>query len=495
MVKTQIRRAPKRPLIQRVAQALHRVVGEISVLRQADGWTGQYSSSYSLNSSQVNYSMARGLYRNTLDNYKLGAGFAKPIINSTAGFMGAPHFTHVNKEGEQALEQVRQRWQGGFIRLNRNTLRDGDWYARIVRTASRFNPKEQQFDLQLIPPEWVTPIPNPITGHYQEMTISYPVTVPSKQKKQSYTVTEKITPTTRTMAVEGDAPAELRQQIESMQGTNPWGFIPVVHFKNEGEETALYGQSDLEPVEPFLKAYHDTMLHSVQGSRLFSRPKVRFSVRDVEQFIQDNFSAEEIRAGSLKFAGKEIFFMREGEDAQFITADTGLTGVTALLKFLFYCIVDVSETPEFTFGTAVQSSKASVSEQLLPFTRKIERKRGMFGEQYGELGSMFLAMTAKTENIALDTYQVDTVWDEISPRDDKAVADTIKAVVDGLTTAVESNMCSLEAASDFLREFVPTMLPWQNNDAESDELRRITEGAALRERLSDGQGWPGGEEN
>jgi hypothetical protein len=100
---------------------------------------------------------------------------------------------------------------------------------------------------------------------------------------------------------------------------NPWGFVPVVHFRNEAEEEQLFGASDLEPVEPFMKAHHDTMIFAVQG-------------------------------------------------------------ITAPLELILYCIVDVSETPEFAFGTAVQSSKASVSEQMVPLARKIRRKRGQFEE-------------------------------------------------------------------------------------------------------------------
>ena len=44
------------------------------------------------------------------------------------------------------------------------------------------------------------------------------------------------------------------------------GFIPIVHFKNEGDETEEFGISD-PAIEPFMKAYHDVMMHAIQDPR------------------------------------------------------------------------------------------------------------------------------------------------------------------------------------------------------------------------------------
>jgi len=469
-------------------QRFTRAIGEISALRRNFSWGFNFVPKYTLDSSRVNYDLARQLYRNTADKYKLGAGFAKPIINTAAGFMGAPHFTHADPEADKALEEEMSRWTGKLLRANRNTLRDGDVFARIAMVPNRFNPKEEVFSLILVPPEWVTPITDPITGEWQEIVIRHPVIVTDKDGRRinKYTIAETITPKARTIEADAKAPQEVRDKNRTE--ANPWGFIPFVHFRNEAEENQLFGASDLEAVEPFMKAYHDTMLFAVQGSKLFSRPKAKFSLKDVNKFLQDNFSEEEIRAGKLKFADKEMFFLQEGDDANFITADSGLQGITTLLKFIYFCIVDVSETPEFAFGTAVQSSKASVSEQMVPLARKIRRKRGMFEEPYGELASMYLAMWAKIENKKLETYRVDAGWEELSPKNDNEVATTIKTLIEGLTTGIETGLISVDAAAEFLREFVPSMLPWVDPDADDDERRRVAKSFSLVQRLKDGMG-------
>ena len=481
MANTVLRRQVRHPWWQRLA-------GEINVLRTSGLQAFSFFTPYQLDSSRVDYTLARALYRNTDDKYKLGAGFARPIINTAAGFMGAPHFTHADPEADQALEQQLEQWTGKLLRINRNALRDGDVFARILRVPDKFNPTRQVSDLMLVPPEWVTPIVDPLTGAWQEIVIRHPVVVTDAngREAQRYTITETLRADRRIIEADSRAPAEIRAR--NGEESNPWGFIPAVHFRNEPEETELFGASDLEPVEPFLKAYHDVMLFAVQGSKLFSRPKAKFSLKSVEKFLSDNFSPDEIQAGRLKFADKEIFLLQEGDDASFITADSGLAGITTLLKFLYFCIVDVSETPEFAFGTAVQSSKASVSEQMVPLARKIRRKRGQFEEPYGELASMYLAMWAKVENRALETYQVDSGWEEISPRNDSEVATTIKTLVEGLSQGIESGLLSVDAAAEFLREFVPSMLPWADPDGDDDERRRVAKTFMLLRRIQDGAG-------
>jgi|Wag4MinimDraft_15_1082655.scaffolds.fasta_scaffold00566_3 hypothetical protein len=469
-----------------------KIIGEISVLRTTISNIfihGSLNEQYSLDSSRVDYSLARALYYNTDDRYKLGAAFARPVINTTTGFMGVPHFSHENPDANTELETAFDKWSSRLIRINRNTLRDGDVFARIVRRKSRFD-KHETFDIDLIPPEWVIPIPDPLNGGYMEIIIKMPVENKDEngEPRYLYTVIEKITPTSREITIDGDAPFDIKKRLEGTY-ENPWGFIPIVHFKNESEDYQLFGSSDLEPIEPFMKAYHDVMLFSVQGTKLFSRPKVKMKLQDIKKFIEDNFSREEIEKGKIKFDNKEIFLMQQGDDIEFITADQGLEGVTTLLKFLFFNIVDASETPEFAFGTAVQSSKASVSEQMVPLARKVRRKRAMFEEPYIELASMYLAMWAKVNRIKLDTYNVGIDWDEITPRDEQGIAQTIKTLVDGLATAVETRLISLESASEFLREFVPSMLPWLDADAQEDEQRRVAKSMAFLARVEDGFGF------
>lgn len=478
--------------------------GEMSPFRDSYGRKSafRYSGDYQLNSSRVDYELARDLYRNRHDDYKLGAWCAKPVINTTAGFMGVPHFIHGDPEADGALEEAFGQWTGIQLRISRNWVRDGDVFARLDMEEDRFDPRVRpELKPRLLRPEWCTPIYDPLTGNLSELIIRHPVLDVVKdpngkvREQRQYHIIETLKPRERTIEADRDAPPGKQQEIEALmtdeERRNPWGFIPVVQFKNEAEEDELFGFSELEPIEPFMRAYHDTMLYALEGAKLFARPKAQFSVRDVDQFIANNFSEEEIKAGRLRFADKEIFFMKSDaagqETAEFITADSGITGTTTLLEFLFYCIVDVSETPEFAFGTAVASSKASVSEQMPVLSRKIRRKREDAEDQHKELATMYLAMSAQVNNRSYDTYRVrEAEWEEVSPKDDAQVATTLSTFIGAMGTGVNDGLFSLDAAVDFLREYMPSILPFTSEGNDDDEKARIAASKLFLQRLEAG---------
>jgi len=466
---------------------IKKAMGEISQLRYSP--TVIYPiGNYSLDSYRVDYKLARELYRNINDKYKLGAGFVKPIINTTVGFMGVPHFSHNDIEAHMVLEEWSDRWSGKMIRINRNTLRDGDCFVKLERIQDKYVENKYRLEMKIIPPEFVIPIPDVINGGFLEVIIYHPVPLYDSHGRiiGEAKLVERINKNEIEWSVEGNVPRELLSYMG--KDINRWGIVPIVHFKNEAEENNLWGLSEIEAVEPFLKAYHDTFLFAIQGAKLFARPKVKFSLRSVDKFLRDNFSEEELREGRIRFDNKEIFFLSEGDDVSFITTDSGLEAITTLLKFIFFCIVDVSETPEFAFGTAVQSSKASVSEQMIPLARKIRRKRNIFEEYYKELSEMYLYMWSLSEGRKLDSYEVDIGWDEVNPRNDKEIAEAINNLMNGLSKGVETGLISLQSASEFLRDYIPSMLPYLDESGDDDERRRIAKGFVLRQRLEDGQG-------
>lgn len=476
--------------VQRAIRAvLGPLAGEMSNLRarlSAIAGGGLYDA-YTLSSSKVDYALARQLYRNTHDGYKLGAAFAKPIVNTTAAFVGTPKWKHANEDVQAELNTFTRRYEGTFLDVNRNTVRDGDCYVRLVTEPDRFNPSDDpgndQLCFRLVPPEWVTPEWDPLDrSRWLSVSIKHPVKVVIEtaggtrtnplRREEDHWLLEKITPTEITVSADETAPPELKERNGTFP--NPFGFIPIVHFKNEAEESELFGASDLESVEPFLKAYHDVMLHAAQGSRLFSRPKVKFKLSNVQTFLTNNFSAAEIAAGRVNFKDKELFLLGGDDDAEFISSSYGMDGIAQLLELLYFCIVDVSEMPEFVFGVAIQSSKGSVAEQQIPLARKIQRKRGQLAPFYAELGEMYVAAWAKRQNIAFrDKFAVTVDWDELSQKDEVNTATAIRTTVEGLAMALSQGIMAPESASEHLRTLIQTMKPWKSRGQEDGEEDRI----------------------
>lgn len=480
---------------------LKKAVGEISKLRQGIFGRfgtligGSWNVPYVLNSSRVDYELARQLYHNTHDDYKLGAGFAKPIINTLAGFMGVPRFRCKDEEGREVLDEHVSRWVSRMQRVHQLCLRDGDCFVMLANLENDdllYPDEENRIDFIIIPPEQIVDIEvDPISRKPKAYTIQARAKWKDEEgQEKEYTVLQKFTTDRVVLKVGGDAPEGLTSEIRP----NPWGFIPIIHFKNEPEETELYGTSELEPIEPYMKAYHDVMLHAMQGSKMHSTPRLKLKLKDVQSFLQNNFpeALKAVQRGeqaNIDLKGHELLIFTDEEDASFIEAKSTIGDAEALLKLLFYCIVDVSEVPEFAFGVHTPSSHASVKEQMPLLIRRVARKREMVTENWQLLGRMLLVMHSKMTGKKFDSYDVEITWDAVIERDEKEYADTIKTLVDALDKALQGGFISLDAAVDLLQQYIETMHEYVTDDPElPGERERIIRSWIVRRRLEDGEG-------
>ncbi len=477
---------------------LKKAVGEISKLRQnifgqfGSLIGGQWNVPYVLNSSRVDYDLARQLYHNTHDDYKLGAGFAKPIINTLAGFMGVPRFRCQDEEGQEVLDEHVNRWVSRMQRTHQLALRDGDCFVMLANLENDdplYPDEENRIDFIIIPPEQITDIE---IDSITRKPVTYTIKARSKwdEGRREYTVTQKITADRIAVTVEGDVPEGLTSEIRP----NRWGFTPIVHFKNEPEETELYGTSELEPIEPYMKAYHDVMLHAMQGSKMHSTPRLKLKLRDVQAFLQNNFpeALKAVQRGeqaNIDLKGHELLIFTDEEDASFIEAQSTIGDAEALLKLLFYCIVDVYEVPEFAFGVHTPSSHASVKEQMPLLIRRVARKREMVTENWQTLARMLLVMHSKKTGKKFESYEVGITWDAVIERDEKEYADTINTLVNALNTALMGGFISLDAAVDLLQQYIDTMHEYATDDPTiPGERERIIKSWIMRRRLEDGEG-------
>jgi hypothetical protein len=473
-----------------MASWYRKIAGEISKLTSnaRAGLSGRFGMPYILNSERMNYDLAKELYRNTNDNYKLGAGFAKPVINTIAGFMGIPQFRIDIEEAQKVLDTHFSRWVSRMMRTNIRTLRDGDCFVKLenLEIDSKLFPGEnKRIEYKIIPASQVDYEVNPLT----QEPIRYTISGQGEYDGKKYTIKEVITKDEFSVEAEGDVPSWLK----TGKRPNPWGFIPIVHFKNEAEEDEQYGRSELEPIEPFMKAYHDVMLHAIEGSKMHSTPRLKFKLNDISKFLQNNFPDvyDQLKKGQqaqITLKGNEILLFSKDEDAEFIEVKSATGDTLKLLEFLFYCIVDTSEVPEFVFGVHTPSAHASVKEQLGPFVRRIARKREQMTEGWQLLARMLLAMYSESNNVKFANHDVTLTWDVVVERDEKEFAETLKLIAQALKEALEGEFISIDAAVQFLAQYIDTMNDYITDDPEiPGERERIMRTRLMQMRLEDGQ--------
>ncbi|HHY47107.1 MAG TPA: phage portal protein [Firmicutes bacterium] len=476
-------------------------VGEISKLRDAFsslGWRivgTTYAKPYRLDSSRVDYAKARALYENIDDAYKLGAGFAKPVINTTVGFMGVPRFRSEDEDAQAVLDDFFGANVSRMQQTHRNALRDGDCFVWVTREETEdkalYPEAKTRLVYNIIPPEQVVQIiRHPLTRSVQEYVLkSEHIWEDEKGNRRRAVITQRISRERRLIQVDGDIPPDIQPGEER----NPWGFIPIVHFRNEGDETEEFGRSDLEAIEPFLKAYHDVLLSGIQGARLHNTPRLKLKLKDVARFLANNFGITDPKkfieeGGTINLDGHELLIFLDEEDAEFIEVQSAIGSTEPLLKLLFYCIVDTSETPEFAFGVHTPSSLSSVKEQMPILVRRIARKREHFTEAWQKLARIVLAMTAQAEGRKFSTYATTLEWDEVDPRDEKDVAETLERIVNALVNALQNALISQDAAVQFLSQYIETMNDFLSDDPEiPGERERIIKTKILMARLEDGE--------
>ena len=476
-----------------------RAIGEISKLRQSTFgkfgrilFGGSASVPYVLDSSKVDYNLTRELYHNTNDDYKLGAGFAKPIINTLAGFMGAPRFTVADEDAQEVLNKHINKWVSRIQRTHQLSLCEGDSYiylANLEVDNILYPEVKNRIEYIIIPPEQVTNIELDPKTHEP---VAYVLEGRHKcgiDLEKEYMVRQRITKDEIETLVEGEAP----EGVENGTEPNKWGFIPIIHFKNEPEETGKYGTSELEAVEPYLKAYHDVMLHALQGSKMHSTPRLKLRLADVRAFLEQNFpealeAKERGEDAQVRLQGRELLFMDSEDDAEFIEVKSATGDAQGLLTLLFYCIVDVSEVPEFSFGVHTPSSHASVKEQMPLLIRRVARKREQVTENWQLLARMVLAMSSMITGKPYSTYETTITWDAVVERGEREFAETLKYIVEALNIALTGQFISLDAAVDTLSEYLEAVRKYVSDDEDlPGERERIIETAMLRSRLEDGQ--------
>lgn len=442
-----------------------------------------FSSPYRLDTTEVDYKLARKLYYNRDERYKLGAGFARPAIDVPVGFMGVPILKVVDDdeagETQEWLDRHAEAWAGQIMKAHKMALRDGEVLVRLVPKnrsnayAKLFGPDDKDLDLILIPTEAYEIITaEEDIDSIEAIKIKHVFMRPEGDRMVEVVLYETITADKIVLKYENDEepPREM---------SNPMGFIPAVVIENESESGELHASSELEPIEPYMKFYNDVMIHAGSSSQLHSTAKLVIRARDIERFLTQNFTDTEITERRLKFKNKDVLFFESGdpsivaggsniyaEGADIIQARAPLGDTTTLLEFIFLNIVDVSEVPEWAFGGAIASSKASVGEQSSPLVHKVIRKRKMVEDAWVMVARMMLKTVLNKQS------RVEVTWDTLGMRDLKTEGEAFRNFAEAFIALNDAQAVSKHTMNAALGKIVKDILPYDSDDSrvESDMI-------------------------
>lgn len=349
--------------------------------------------------------------------FLLAAGLSKPIIKSAAAFaLGGGYVTEL--PGSDTAEPIKdsEAKLNAWVTDNFHIIydwvkwayRDGDSYLMVTETG----------ELDQLAPETVTVITDPVSGELIGYNVEEQVTEINERTQQEEHFTylkqyrHNLTRYTRIPANEDADKGQIiyervyanGQSIDTQltdEAGNPVNQVeflpeeldkrplPIVHFKNEPEAKHAYGFSDLQNVLVAFRNYTAVLEGGTKREIYNNAPILKMLGVDkpedtdpnVEQ--QDTQTIPGVPEGEQPSDNKAVAWDQDkilyiadpNGDASFIQVSSSMSDTKDLLAIYFYLVVQASETPEFLFGGAVSSSRASVETQMPVVVKKAEGKR------------------------------------------------------------------------------------------------------------------------
>lgn len=417
---------------------------------QENNWRDDLFESPTVDLSRPIYALNMAIYKASIvkdrdgktygEKYTYGAIFGKPIINSCAAFafagLKAPR-VGVEDENGDLINNFLYRERKRLYDMLRFGSRDGDNFVRV-------NYNEGDVYLEFIDPNIIDVVTdeeniNVVIGYdlthvfYENPKVKTGKKVIKEEyRNQNPYYTKKV--------------LDEKGKVVEIEENNEFEFLPIVHFANEKDTGSIYGVSDYQNLYELMKAYNVIMQNAIKGTVYNSQPTpIITGIKKFGSLLSSNFkkkstakSDDGVSDYSIKWKPNKMVLLGDGQDMKMLNIPDHVTPATKMLEYLFYCIVQASETPEWVMGTAVASSKASVSEQVAVMVNKAYRKRADIEEPIYEIIDIFLQYMINTGEIkgsSIENIDISLEWPPIVEEDQTLNLELIKVLKElGLIT-------------------------------------------------------------
>lgn len=364
------------------------------------------------------YPFWRDAYRGKTAGLEVSGMLIKPLVSKIASWaLGrAPRWRCGDVRSQAALEEWWDIWHPEILRAARGALKQGDAFLVI----------NSDLTITLLPPECVEPIVNPadygdILGWRVIQVLPHPV------ENTKMVVIDEYYPDRRIHWVEIDFVQQQREQFD-----NPLGILPIIHIPNQPDDGEVFGHAEAEGLLGALQRYGIVFDAAVEGNVLQGRPTpvIEFaSVKDLDAF--------------WKLYGTRVTSAVTGETTAYIDVDLSqivtltngkfkyespgafVADASKLLELLFYLILEHTELPEFIFGNAIASSKASADTQMPVFIEFIDTRRSEMVKWLTQIAQIVLGYLSFTRPGVNADQRPEIQWEPLDQDDGRLVLDTV----------------------------------------------------------------------
>jgi len=218
------------------------------------------------------------------------------------------------------------------------------------------------------------------------------------------------------------------------------GRIPMIHLATDMGPNEVHGRAIYDAALPLMYRYDDVMFRTTDGVAMMGNPIPAFIGLDnpqeslalnstQEQYIDEQGNTQ--TRNLLRFDRNTGLVLGKGGDVKLVAPPVGFTKDSLdTLNQLFLLLLNHTRIPQFIWGGAITSSKASTETQLPPFVKYIKYRRlllegiGADNELHSEARGGLLELfdiwlrTYKLLNPSIVVGPVKIEWPEIDAMDE-----------------------------------------------------------------------------
>lgn len=163
------------------------------------------------------------------------------------------------------------------------------------------------------------------------------------------------------------------------------GGLPVIHLANDREANEIYGHPVYEGLLKLLAEYDEVLRKSLDGVKIMGHPipviegmddpaeTLAMNANDAERWLDASGNWQERPV--VDFGRLSMMILGKGGQFKFASPGQFSGDAGRLLEYLFLLMLQHAKIPEWVWGGAIASSKASVDAQRPAFTMMIQARR------------------------------------------------------------------------------------------------------------------------
>lgn len=405
------------------------------VVAEIVGRTVSPYTTTSVDWTRPDYAFWSRVRRGKEPGYELGGLFAKRIAEIDAEWTLGRGFTLLTDNPDLDAEFAR------WVRDNLNTLMT--WRKDASALGDAYLIVNGDGSLSAASAERVEVLTDPLD--YKNV-MGYRIT----SVLDAATITDEFRMDGRTITIES------KGQKQEWQYSNPLGLLPVVHLPNDREANEIYGHPIYEALLRLFARYDDGLQKSLDGVEVMGRPiPVAEGLEDVTTAQAQNSSRTETVYNEdgttasvpvVDFEDMTMLWLGKGASFKFAGPGSFSADSVAMLQILFYLMLEHIGIPEWAWGGAISSSKASVDAQMPAFVRYLEGRRTQVQEAILKLAQAWLAVKRLTT--ALAAVDVSIEWPALEGKDQAQHTAKVKLATDNGWITDETGLRLLELVDD-----------------------------------------------